>query len=478
MMDSPYKSSAPGDDDDDRIDLSDALLAQLSGLYMNEMASDIVFIVDGQRICGHKFVVCLRCDYFRLMFGSGLRESISHEVEIKDTPITAFKDVLYFMYTGVIHLNNKSIDDIIDILYLGHRYEMRELVVAITDYMSLHITIDTVCVIHETASLFGLTSLERQCQQFMLYNGYQLLANDQLMTLDAQTLIQLLTSDEFCAEEIDIFNAVVKYIQINTACGSDTDEDTGRKLLATVRLSHISWNDLIAYVWPSGYYQRDELLSTIDNNNTNTAAGACNRQVVDNYRNNSRMCCKSIMSLQEMSPYLVEQSVLYCRRFDPNVSSIVQKIPGSVTFDLNCVHFCNYLELDFGNCEKTGYSYYIEVAADNSDHNWRRIIDYTDYRCHSVQYIYFSKTAVKRLRIHCTYSKSGGTNFIINNIKLTVQDVPTKLYTNGLRGAGRLDTSSDYTCHNTNKCYEPLYGPQLDISKALSAKQQSILKTQ
>ena len=103
----------------DIIDVSHSLIKELTSLYMSDKYSDFVFIIENERIFAHKFILCLRCDYFRLMFSSGLKEAINNEVEVKETPINAFKDVLYFMYSGRIYLKNKKIDDIIDILFLG-----------------------------------------------------------------------------------------------------------------------------------------------------------------------------------------------------------------------------------------------------------------------------------------------------------------------------------------------------------------------
>ncbi|CAG2121596.1 unnamed protein product, partial [Medioppia subpectinata] len=195
------------------------------------------------------------------MFSSGLRESIDNEVEVNETPIDAFKSVLYFMYTGVIHLHNKKVDDIIDVLYLSHRYEMHELVSAITEYLELNINKNNVCLIHATASLFNMCPLLENCHQFILRKGYKLLSNSSLLSLSSQTLIQLFSSDEFCAEEIDIFNAIMKYIKLNP----ELNEELCEELISTVRLHLICWNDLIAYVWPSGFFAREELMTSIDN---------------------------------------------------------------------------------------------------------------------------------------------------------------------------------------------------------------------
>lgn len=124
---------------------------------------------------------------------------------------------------------------------------MHDLVEAVTEYLGYHINEDNVCEVHATASLFSLVPLINRCHEFMLCYGYKMLSNPSLMSLHPKTVIKLFSSDNFCAEEIDIFNAIVKYLEVNSL-----DDESYEKLVATVRLPLISWNDLIAYVWPSG----------------------------------------------------------------------------------------------------------------------------------------------------------------------------------------------------------------------------------
>ena len=127
---------------------------------------------------------------------------------------------------------------------------MHELVEAVTEYLHRNVNEDNVFEIHATASLFNFSFLLKRCHDFILFRGYKLLSNESLMNLSAKTLIQLLSSDEFCAEEIDIFKAVVKYMETNP----EYNKDICKQLISTVRLPLISWNDLIAYVWPSGLH--------------------------------------------------------------------------------------------------------------------------------------------------------------------------------------------------------------------------------
>ena len=204
--------------------------------------------------------------------------------------------------------------------------------------------------------------------------------------------------------------------------------------------SMINWNSF----WLD-LFARDDLLTAIDYRKG---------QALDNYEN-YRKCCEPIVNLRSIAGYIVDKSVLHSHKYAQNLS-VILKIPGSFTIAFDSIRFINYLELGFGNCDKTGYSYYIEVMTDG---HWKRMVDLTDYQCYSTQYLYFAKTAVKSIRVHCTHCRGGGTNFIMDDMKCMLKEVPTHLY-----NSSRNKTDLDYSSQNINKSYAPLYGPQLDLS--------------
>ena len=207
-----------------------------------------------------------------------------------------------------------------------------------------------------------------------------------------------------------------------------------------------------------GFFGKEELLGAIDGR----------AEVTDNYRN-YRKCVEPITNLKSISNFVVEKSALHIRKYEQNLS-VILKIPGSFTIDFDGIRFINYIELDFGNCDKTGYSYYIEVS---SNGEWKRVADYTDYRCHSTQYIFFAKTAVESIRIYCSYCRGGGTNFILNDFKSMIREVPSNLY-----NSSKNKWDLDYSSQNVNKCHAPLYGPQFDLSsKAKSNANKLLIKS-
>ena len=60
--------------------------------------------------------------HFRALLYGGMRESSQAEIELKDTPLNAFKHLLSYIYTGTMTLANLRDDLILEILGLAHQY--------------------------------------------------------------------------------------------------------------------------------------------------------------------------------------------------------------------------------------------------------------------------------------------------------------------------------------------------------------------
>ena len=69
----------------------------------------------------------------------------------------------------------------------------------------------------------------------------------------------LISRDSFCAPEVDIFRAVNEWVVNNAAA----DEDTKKSILACVRLSLLSTQDLLKVVRPTGLVPPDIMLDAI-----------------------------------------------------------------------------------------------------------------------------------------------------------------------------------------------------------------------
>ena len=66
---------------------------------------------------------------------------------------------LRYIYTGNMSLGSLKEDLILDILGLAHLYGFQELETSISEYLKAVLSVRTVCLIYDTASLYQVTSL-------------------------------------------------------------------------------------------------------------------------------------------------------------------------------------------------------------------------------------------------------------------------------------------------------------------------------
>jgi hypothetical protein len=88
-------------------------LAPLYEMYTKRELYDTVLIVGDQSVAAHRVVLATVSPYLRKMFGSGMAESKSKEVELEDVEWVALKAIVDFSYTGKIVLAGSTVVAII-----------------------------------------------------------------------------------------------------------------------------------------------------------------------------------------------------------------------------------------------------------------------------------------------------------------------------------------------------------------------------
>jgi len=94
-------------------------------LYENAEATDVTFRVGKEQIKAHKAVLMARSSYFDSMFGSGMEETQTNLVEVKDADPDTFKELIKFLYSGLLPENIDAIG--MGLLPIADRYGVKEL---------------------------------------------------------------------------------------------------------------------------------------------------------------------------------------------------------------------------------------------------------------------------------------------------------------------------------------------------------------
>lgn len=73
----------------------------MAQLCLSEDYSDVVFIVEQQRLPAHRVILAARSEYFRTLLYGGFSESTKKIIEL-EIPVEAFKVLLRYIYSGNI----------------------------------------------------------------------------------------------------------------------------------------------------------------------------------------------------------------------------------------------------------------------------------------------------------------------------------------------------------------------------------------
>ena len=95
---------------------------------MNEYKSDVVFVINEQRLPALKLILGLKNSVFRAMFSDDFKEANDKEVVIEETTFDAFRALIWFLYSDQLLLEDNSDFELIqEVLKLSDRYEASRL---------------------------------------------------------------------------------------------------------------------------------------------------------------------------------------------------------------------------------------------------------------------------------------------------------------------------------------------------------------
>ncbi|XP_015370898.1 PREDICTED: BTB/POZ domain-containing protein 17 [Diuraphis noxia] len=120
-------------------DNSNALLKKIQNVYANKLLNDITLIVGGISYPAHRFMLCISSDVFETMLMNSIWSDSHQEViELQEVPqcIEVFPVFLQYFYTGVITLEQSNI---MPMLVLADKYNVKDLTVLCVEYMCEHI---------------------------------------------------------------------------------------------------------------------------------------------------------------------------------------------------------------------------------------------------------------------------------------------------------------------------------------------------
>ncbi|KAI6190191.1 BTB/POZ domain-containing protein 9 [Aphelenchoides bicaudatus] len=344
-----------------------ALLKQIETLYSTEDYSDVTLIVENERFPAHRVILACRSTYFRAIV------------------------LLKYIYSGRIRFQSFKFEVILDVFVLAHKFVFADLEIALCDYLKHILHHSNVAAVYALADFYQLDDLALSCTDFMDKHAEEVLKTDAFVQLSGSSLHKIFARDSFCVPEIEIFNIVSKWIQLNP-----DDKEYRKLLLDQVRLPLVKIEDLLSIVRPTGFIDSDKLLDTINDQT--------NKMPTSLYRGckliNTNVCTLSLNAHVIEGDYgdaLFGNTFGRCDTDKCARHDVTENERKAIVVELGMAYILNYIELCLLDRDQRSYSYYVEVSVDQKD--WTRVADYTKYTCRLRQQLYFPQRVVKFIKI-------------------------------------------------------------------------------
>lgn len=121
------------------------------------------------------------------------------------------------------------------------------------------ISIDNVVFLHNHSQLVSSDGLQNSCEVFMDSHAQEVVKSKSLKYLTKEMLKSLLSRDTFVVKEVQIFEAVQRWLE-----GNSVERGTSRDLLDCVRLTEMDERDLEEKVLASGVFPQAKVLEVME----------------------------------------------------------------------------------------------------------------------------------------------------------------------------------------------------------------------
>lgn len=158
-------------------------------------------------IPAHKILLAAASDVFEAMFFGQLKEN--GRIRMTDVSKSAFLEFLQFFYLNKVHLTDENIADV---LYLGHKYNVTECVETCEQFLKDSLTNSNVCTILSLVILYDQEELMKLCHQRILLHTADVFHSVDFLECDRRVMEYILKQDLLSCTEVEVFDACMAWV--------------------------------------------------------------------------------------------------------------------------------------------------------------------------------------------------------------------------------------------------------------------------
>ena len=186
-----------------------SLLSGLHTFLLNTNYTDVVIRAQGVEHKAHRAVLAACSPYFNTMFTSTLGEPNSQCIDLQRTSPNAFKELLEFMYTGRIDVNENNIEDILEASCLFQIVSVQN---ACEIYLKSQIDSSNCIGIRYIAERFSCIELVSHANDYIVDNFSEVMEQTEFLEIPHFELIALIKQEVLkVKDEIEVLNCCLQW---------------------------------------------------------------------------------------------------------------------------------------------------------------------------------------------------------------------------------------------------------------------------
>jgi hypothetical protein len=232
-------------------------------MFNNPFMSDIAFSCEGsdKKFFAHKYVLATSSAVFYAMFYGELAEKNS-VVHLSDTDEESLEEFLRFLYTDECNLTT---DNAVFVLYLAKKYIVPSLAEKCFEYFDANFAAENVFKLLQQAIQFDENKLEEKCWDFIDLKANEVVASDGFSDINQATLVELVKREPLNVEEVDLFEAVLKWSEAECSRkGIEANATNKRAVMGNaiyqIRFTCMTLQDFAQNASQSGILTPEEML--------------------------------------------------------------------------------------------------------------------------------------------------------------------------------------------------------------------------
>ncbi|ESP00327.1 hypothetical protein LOTGIDRAFT_225923 [Lottia gigantea] len=220
---------------------------QMKKMVNSKENSDIKFMIgpNKQPMYAHRCILASRCAVFKAMFseqvGNNKHKDKDVPLVLTETSPEVFLAMLEFIYTNCVSMTSKIG---LDVLETSIEYGLDELQKLTTDYLIEILNTSNACDIIQAAVKFSNNDLRDESVQFIAAHTMDVFKSKGFQELSPDCLATVLTSDQLCIDELDLYKAVKEWANVNSTIEGKSIKEVGESFVHNLRLPLLTDDEL------------------------------------------------------------------------------------------------------------------------------------------------------------------------------------------------------------------------------------------